>query len=428
MSRRLKSVQITNIKAIESLTIAAGAVTVIAGENGAGKTSVLDAISSVFEGGHDPALIRHGADRGEVILALDDGVTIRKRITQKESTLEVRTEDGGIVKAPANYVKRLADSFAFDPIGLLEAKPKDRAAWLLRHGGITFAATEVNEAVGAPVAKTAIDLEKFDSVRLGKYTERTEVNRKLRDLDGAIREQKAMLPPAMETDWVEAQELIETALSAKRAALDAVRQEVQAAEHAQIEAVKAKAQQQIDEIRQRLAEDVQDINRKADALLAAESETINTEIANLSAELAGARAKAEEQQRASGIRSVIERNEKQYKELLSLEGALSRTIAALDKLKLSKLRELPIEGLDIRDGDIYINDTPFDHLNTQAQIYTVIQAANLALGELPLMVLDRAESLDEERFAALAAAVEEAGLQLLAARVADGPLKVEVAA
>lgn len=428
MSRRLQSIQITNVKAIESMTIRAGAVTVIAGENGAGKTSVLDAIASVFEGGHDPALIRHGAERAEVVLTLDDGVTIRKRITQKDSTLEVRTEDGGIVKAPASYVKRLAESFAFDPIGLLDAKPKDRAAWLLKNGNITFTAAEVNTAIGAPAVKGMIDLEKLESIRLAKYTERTDANRRLRDLDGAIREQKAMLPPAVETDWVEAQELIETALAAKRSALDAMRQEVQTAEHAQIEGVKAKAQQQIDEIRQKLAEDIQEINRKADSLLAAESETINAEIANLSAELAGARAKAEEQQRAAGVRAVIERNEKQYKEHLTLEGALTRTIAALDELKLSKLRELPIEGLDIRDGDIYVNGTQFDHLNTQAQIFTVIQAANLALGELPLMVLDRAESLDDERFAALAAAVEEAGLQLIAARVVEGPLKVEVAA
>lgn len=426
--RRLKSVSIKNIKGIESLTLEAGAVTVIAGENGAGKSSVLDAVSSVFEGGHDSALIRHGADKAEVVLTLDDGVTLRKKITQKDSTLEVRTEDGGVVKAPANYVKRLADSFAFDPIGLLDAKPKERAAWLLKHGGITFSASEVNEAVGVPVARQSIDLEKLDSIRLGKYTERTEANRTLRDLDGSIREQRAMLPPDGETDWVEAQELIEAALSGRRAALEAVRTEVHSAEHAEIEATKAKAQELIDEIRQKLAEGVQAINQKADALLASESETINAEIANLSAELAAARAKAEEQQRAAGVRAVIERNERRYKEYLTLEGALSRTIKALDELKLSKLAEIPIPGLDIKDGDILIDGVPFDHLNTQSQMYTVIRAAKLALGELPLMVIDRAESLDDERFAELSEAVAAAGLQMIAARVDTGPLRVEVTA
>lgn len=426
--RRLKSVSIKNIKGIESLTLEAGAVTVIAGENGAGKSSVLDAIDTVFSGGHDPGLIRHGADKAEVVLTLDDGVTIRKRITTKDSTLEVRTEDGGIVKAPANYVKRLADSFAFDPIGLLDAKPKERAAWLLKHGGITFTAAEVNEAVGVPVARQAIDLEKLDSIRLGKYTERTEANRTLRDLDGSIREQRAMLPPDGETDWAEAQELIETALALRRNALEAVRTEVHSAAHAEIEASKANAQQQIDEIRQKLADEVQAINEKADALLASESETINAEIANLSAELAGARAKAEEQQRAAGVRAVIERNEKRYKEHLILEGALTRTIEAIDKLKHSKLAEIPIPDLDIKDGDILIGGVPFDHLNTQAQMYTVIRAAKLALGELPLMVIDRAESLDDERFAELSEAVAAAGLQMIAARVDTGPLRVEVTA
>lgn len=200
MSRRLHSVPITNIKGIASLKLEAGAVTVIAGENGVGKTSVLDAVSTVFDGGHCPDLIRHGADKAEVILTLDDGVTIRKAITAKNSDLEVKTEDGGV--ATANYVKRLAESFAFDPFGLLEAKPKERAAWLLKNGNITFSADEVNAAVGVPVVRQSIDLERLESIRQGKYSERTEVNRRLRDLQGAISEQKAMLPPAMETDWI----------------------------------------------------------------------------------------------------------------------------------------------------------------------------------------------------------------------------------
>lgn len=428
MSRRLQSVEIKNVKGISSLKLQAGAVTVIAGENGAGKSSVIDAIDCVFSGGHDPNLIRHGADKAEVVLTLDDGVTIRKRITTKDSTLEVRTEDGGIVKAPANYVKRLADSFAFDPIGLLEAKPKDRAAWLLKHGGITFSAEEVNAAVGIPVVRQSIDLERLEAIRAGKYGERTEVNRRLRDLQGAISEQKAMLPPAMETDWVAEQERIEDEIAAKRNLLQHTTLEVTKAANGEKMAAQAEADRKIEEIRRALQAELDRINTKATELLQAEAAPINSDIANLSAELAGARAKADEQKRAAGVKAVIERNQIQYQEQLALEGSLNRTLKALDQLKLSKLAEIPIPDLDIKDGEILIAGVPFDHLNTQAQMYTVIRAAKLALGELPLMVIDRAESLDEQRFNDLAEAVADAGLQMIAARVTEGPLKVEVAA
>lgn len=428
MSRRLQSVQIKNVKGISSLTLQAGAVTVIAGENGAGKSSVIDAIDCVFTGGHDPALIRHGADKAEVLLTLDDGVTIRKRITPKDSTLEVRTEDGGIVKAPANYVKRLADSFAFDPVGLLEAKPKERAAWLLKHGGITFSADEVNAAVGVPVVRQSIDLERLEAIRAGKYSERTDVNRRLRDLQGAISEQRAMLPKAMDTDWVSEQERIEEEIAAKRSLLQHTTLEVTKAANGEKMAAQAEADRKIEEIRRALQAELDRINTKATELLQAETAPINSDIANLSAELAGARAKADEQKRAAGVKAVIERNQVQYQEQLALEGSLNRTLKALDQLKLSKLAEIPIPDLDIKDGEILIAGVPFDHLNTQAQMYTVIRAAKLALGELPLMVLDRAESLDEQRFNDLAEAVADAGLQMIAARVTEGPLKVEVAA
>ena len=428
MSRRLQSVEIRNVKGIQHLKLAAGAVTVIAGENGAGKSSVIDAIDCVFSGGHDPNLIRHGAEKAEVVLTLDDGVTIRKRITPKDSTLEVRTEDGGIVKAPANYVKRLADSFAFDPIGLLEAKPKERAAWLLKHGGITFSADEVNAAVGVPVVRQSIDLERLEAIRAGKYSERTDVNRRLRDLQGAISEQRAMLPPAMETDWVAEQERIETAIAEQRKTLQAAQSELAVEAHRLKNDKKDAARAEIAAIERRLAQEVAEIDEKFVLVLKEASEPLQQAIVDLSAELAGARAKADEQKRAAGVKAVIERNQIQYQEQLALEGALNRTLKALDQLKLSKLAEIPIPDLDIKDGEILIAGVPFDHLNTQAQMYTVIRAAKLALGELPLMVIDRAESLDEERFAELSEAVAEAGLQMIAARVTEGPLKVEVAA
>lgn len=428
MSRRLQSVSITNIKGIDSLTLRAGAVTVIAGQNGAGKSSVIDAIDTVFSGGHDPALIRHGADRAEVVLTLDDGTTIRKRITPKDSTLEVRTEDGGIVKAPASYVKRLADSFAFDPIGLLESKPKERAAWLLKHGGITFSADEVNAAVGVPVVRQSIDLERLESIRAGKYSERTDVNRKLRDLQGAMSEQRAMLPPAMETDWVAEQERIEQDIDVHRHRIQTIKGDLAKAVENEKQQKRAAAQAEIDAIKERLAGELAEIETKSCVIETTECEPLQQAIVDLSAELAGARAKADEQKRAAGVKAVIARNEIQYQEALALEGALNRTLKALDDLKLSKLAEIPIPDLDIKDGDILIGGVPFDHLNTQAQMYTVIRAAKLALGELPLMVIDRAESLDDERFQELSEAVADAGLQMIAARVTDGPLKVEVAA
>ena len=124
---QISEVEIKNIKGIESLSFKAGAVTILSGSNGAGKSSVIDAVGAIFDGGHDPSLLRNGTDQGEVKITLDDGSTIRKRVTPTKSDLEVRNPQGGIVKRPAEHVKALAQSFAFDPIGLVSAPKKDRA-------------------------------------------------------------------------------------------------------------------------------------------------------------------------------------------------------------------------------------------------------------------------------------------------------------
>ena len=51
---RIESVEIKNIKGIASATFGLGTLTVIRGANGTGKTSILDSIATIFDGGHDP--------------------------------------------------------------------------------------------------------------------------------------------------------------------------------------------------------------------------------------------------------------------------------------------------------------------------------------------------------------------------------------
>src|SRR5438270_7793157 len=74
---KLEKVQIESIGGIEYLEFPTSAALIeVTGDNGVGKSSVLNAIRCVVEGGHDPALLRLGAKKGVVRLLLDDGTTI----------------------------------------------------------------------------------------------------------------------------------------------------------------------------------------------------------------------------------------------------------------------------------------------------------------------------------------------------------------
>ncbi len=199
---QIRSITIENIRGIENLEIKPGALTVVSGSNGAGKSSVLAAIQTVFEGGHDATLIRKGAKKGVVEITLSDGTLITRTITDKASTLDVKTKDGDTKKAPAAYVSQLASGIALDPISLLTAKPKERGAFLLKTSNVVFQPAEIAKAVGMDFENTALNLEGLDKLKKSIYEQRTGINSRKKEADDTAHSLRQSLPADMDKDWV----------------------------------------------------------------------------------------------------------------------------------------------------------------------------------------------------------------------------------
>ena len=141
-----------------------------------------------------------------------------------------------------------------------------------------------------------------------------------------------------------------------------------------------------------------------------------------------AKAKADEQTRTAGIMQAIESRNVALNGFILREMELTQVIEDLDKLKHLKLRELPVEGFDLKmDGKrpiITIGGVPLDQLNRQQQIYVAIQFVQQSAGSLPLVLCECAE-LDDDHMKELAAAAKDAGIQLIVARWETGiPLQV----
>ena len=106
---------------------------------------------------------------------------------------------------------------------------------------------------------------------------------------------------------------------------------------------------------------------------------------------------------------------------------LTKALERIDALKAKKLAEDGIEGMEIVDGEVIVDGIPFDALNTQRQYEVAFQIACRGIGQLPLMVCDRAESFDAKNWQDFCEAAKASGFQILAARVTEGPLKVVAA-
>ena len=412
---RITQVEISNVKGIESLSFAAGAVTVLSGSNGVGKSSVIDAISAIFDGGHDPSLLRNGTDQGEVKITLDDGSTIRKRVTPLKSDLEVRNPEGGIVRRPAEYVKALAQSFAFDPIGLVAAPKKERAKWLLEAMPIEFTADEVTRATDRPQVKP-MTLEEVNGLRLALYTDRTNVNRDLERAVAVISDLRNTLPDGDAEDQSAALTEAQAELANHRASLTEGKRTLEA----QRDSLRAEAKATYEA---RLSEIETEYSRE----LEAGTHQIQTAIEAATVRVTELQAKVEAQRKAAATRGAIEQRQQEQKQLGSQSLELDRKIKAIDDLKKRKLSDLPIPGVDVRDGEVYVDGVPWEQVNTARQYEVAIQLGAMKAGELALMVVDRAEAFDEEKWDLFQAAVKGSGLQVIAARVADGPLEVVAA-
>ena len=436
----IKRIEIENVKGIEraELNLAGRAVTVIKGKNGSGKSSILDAISSIFEGGSDPSLVRKGAKAARVRIELSDGKVIEKQQTAKGATLKVTDENGEVVPKAQTFVDSLAASFAFDPLSFIRADKKSRAAFAAKFAGMSFTGKEIRslkfgqldiaEPLRGLVGPDAnLGLDEFETLRKSVYDRRKAANGAVSELDKTVTNLRRGLPAEVvegvgfedalilhqrdlaaleaaeksDMDFVEAQvktatdaarETYERACSAARDARDAELADIRRGEVDAIEGIRAE--------RAPKREDLQKAIGAAQANLSRAGET-------------------------KALKEHLEAQKARLAEKFTEAEALDKALDALDGLKKSKLDSFPVSGLEFRDGECWRDGIEFDHLNQERQLVTAIEIAFLGMGALPFFVMDEAEHFDGVNFEQVCKDLGGAGCQVIMARVEDGPLRAE---
>lgn len=468
----LTRLEIENILGIERLDIVPGTLTVVAGRNGVGKTSFLESVRFLMLGGNDSSLLRRGAEKGLVRGTFSDGKVITRTIGPKGSAVDVRIPVEGVVtkvSAPQAYLNQLIGELAMDPLALLTCPENKQAEYLTDLVSPEVSDAEIREAAGVPVPRMkANGLERIAVVRKLVYDERTAVNRTASDKATTAAQLRETLPPDGATataDLVELRanraELAEQLTAAEKDAAAKRKTTEKAAASARetaVEAIKANAQAELDSIREDAAERIRTIERERDSALErvkerareqAEAKATEERAACASAErqerevlesvramlggalaeqdtiIALAEAAEKEHARAEKTREILAAAEREGAEAKAKSAALTAALGRLDALRAKLLAELPIPGLEIRDGQVVFEDMPLRRLNTAAQMGVALKVAMLRAGKAGLIVVDHAEAFDPPNLAAWKAAAAEAGLQWFLGERTDGPLTVE---
>lgn len=426
----LKSVELIDVGIFPKLKFEAGAITILSGANAQGKSTILNAIQDVFEGGHDPSLIRNfgkpmAAEKAEIILNISDGATIRKWITAEGYEVKARTGEGVPIKRVKEYLETLAKSFSLDPLALLDCSAKDRIKFVQDAMPIIFTAAEVNAALGVATQVKALDLAGIQGLRDAKYEDRKGKNGATKQLDGAIAESRQALGPDDDRDWLVEFAAIEAEINSLRTDLATAKTEIESQVQRNCNSANAVAELSIAAIKEEAANTLKKFEVEAAQVYAEGCAETNTRIAELRQKMGEISARADQQKRNSGLRAGIERMNEERRKAGFEADRLTTQIAAIDKLKLEKLRMLPVPGVEVKNGDIAVDGVTWEQVNTGEKMKVSIAFAALMLGKLPLMITDRMESLDANGFAILREVAKDMKLQILAAKVQESALKIE---
>lgn len=432
-------ISIKNVLGIEELEFSPEGFNSIEGPNGVGKTSVLEAIKSVVRTGHDATLLRQGAEKGEVVFVLDDGQSITKRISTTGTTTEVRDAEGKKLARPAEAIKALTDLLSVNPVEFLTAPKKDRVRVLLESMPLNMDLAELSKASGIKVtAQPGIHaLSVIESVTKQVYDDRTGTNRAVKEKEGTINQIRLAMPDA--PDGVEGSE---DDLLAKIEAATAARDVTLGKISKKLTGIKDKAMEDIAAIRQTLQAAIDDLKAKAQA----EVDAINTDVATNTQKASEAEnnARTKHQDETTPIRSALDvikanrgaaaKREQAQETIKTLESELetlrqdadsqTKALEDIDAYKMRLLSDLPIPGLEVKDGEILRDGLPFDRLNTAQQVDIAVKIAKLRAGKLGVVCVDGLELLDSAKFDAFRESSLESGLQLFVTRVGNNDFEI----
>jgi len=415
---RIVSLVIENVKRLSAVEIQpdGAPVVVIAGANGAGKSSVIDAIEMAIGGEKripkEP--VRRGSDTARVVVDLGD-LVVTRRFTKAGTSLMVTNRDGKKYGSPQAILDGLVGRLSFDPMAFALAEPDEQETTIRMLAGIDTSDMEVR--------------------RKTLYDQRTLVNRDVTQAQGAL----AKLPPAHEDvgtdpesyDGLAAQlghadELARVAASADRAATvaeSAIREAESQAKRIASEIEDLHARLAAADVAYEQAQMAVTVKRDTydAARHAAEAATVAVpERTAIHAKIGAIQARnqkvTENQRRAQLVLALSERQRASQD--------LSDQMTAIDHAKAEQLARaaFPLAGLGLNEHGVTWDSLPFSQASTAIKTRVSVAIGAALNPKLRVLLVRGGNDLDEQSLSLLSDLAQENGLQVWLERIqsADG--------
>lgn len=403
----IKRLVIKHFLGVDELDISPGTITRIEGRNESGKSSILHGIKSALGYGETAELLRQGEEEGEIVLVLDDDKTIRRRFNKDGvDTTTVKDPERGTLSSPKTVLKKLADILSTNPLQFLLADDKTRAKYLIEAMNIRLSEKDSAVLSDAGIKTDTLPLVEdhlgwLNSARKEVFDKRTDVRR--------YRGEQAVLVMQME-DALPSEEVVDVSVVEK------------------LQQRKAELQAKYDSTKAAIAYDygvkLEALNNDRTKKLEQAQEYHQPEIQKVNEQITFAQKQLESAGRIKQQREMFEQAKAKEAELSQKVKTLDSQLDVIDAIKMQIMENLPIRGVEIREGDIFVDGIPWSDVNTARRIEVMFDLGSERMSELKVMTLDDAEHLDSESMAEIIKQAEQRGIQLFYATVEDTDLTI----
>lgn len=399
MSVKIVSLEAQNVKRLKAveLTPAQDGLSIIGGNNGQGKTSVLDAIAWAL-GGEKFAPSkpkREGSVTDPVIrVTLSNGFVVER--SGKNGTLKIKDPTGK--KSGQKILDEFIEKLALNLPAFMAMNDKDKAKVLLQIIGV------------------GDELYRLDSEQSRLYNRRTEIGR-IADQKEKFAKEMPVYPDAPK-EPVSASDLI-----AKQQDILARNGQRQQWQH-EMKSIDIAVQQVTAEM-MRTAQQLEDLKTKLSALQEKQAAAAKSP-EELEME---STAELEEQLRSiETINAKVRANLDREKADMDAEGyrkqynTLTDEIEALRAQRMALLNgaEMPLEGLSVEDGVLTYHGQAWDNMSGAEQLRCAAAIVRKLNPDCGFVLMDKLEQMDMQTLTDFGAWLEQEGLQVLATRVGTG--------
>ena len=396
---KINRLEIENVKRVKAVKIepTANGLTVIGGNNGQGKTSVLDSIAWALGGNKfkPSAAAREGSMIPPFLhIVMDNGLIVERK--GKNSDLKVIDPDGN--KAGQNLLDSFVEELALNLPKFMQCSNKEKANTLL-------------QIIGVGEQLVALEKEEQDT-----YNRRHAIGQIADQKEKFAKEQDYY--PEAPKDLVSASELIkeQQEILAKNGENQKKRQNL-----VSIQKMHDAAVDKVERLKRELSEAETELAKAISDLVTA-NKSVENLVDESTAELEKNIQEIDDINRQVRANLDKEKAEEDAREYRTQYDFLSTELKNIRQKKKDLLlnADLPLPGLSVEDGDLTYNGFKWDNMSGSDQLKVATAIVRKLNPQCGFVLLDKLEQMDQESLKEFGNWLEAEDLQAIATRVSTG--------